>query len=151
MRILRTTTSNLRPCQAWLDLPVITIAPDSLQLTTVSLTNRDSAFSGLLLIYEDSSQGLVMILRFMDRDANRWWWDETSKVNLALEMDGHAGAKVTNSCKALAIKDMSHTASLYSMYCFTDLDSHTMSDSPILATSSSSSLSPLASLSVTVR
>ncbi|KAL8889517.1 MAG: hypothetical protein Q9215_003214 [Flavoplaca cf. flavocitrina] len=130
---LNTTTSNSRPCPDWLDLPVIAIAPDSFQLTAVTLTNRDSAFTGLLLVYEDSPQGLVVMLRFVERDVDGFWRDETSKFNAALENDGHAGAQITNSCKAISIEDTSPIANLYSMYCFADLDPHTTSDSRILA------------------
>lgn len=128
-----TTTSNPQPCPGWLDLPVIAIAPDSLQLTAVTLTNRDSAFTALLLVHEDPAQGLVVMLRFVDRDTDRFWRDETSKFNAALENDGHAGAQITNSCKAISIEDTSPIANLYSMYCFADADPRSTSDSRILA------------------
>ncbi|KAL8833423.1 MAG: hypothetical protein Q9176_007990 [Flavoplaca citrina] len=73
------------------------------------------------------------MLRFVERDVDGFWRDETSKFNAALENDGHAGAQITNSCKAISIEDTSPIANLYSMYCFADLDPHTTSDSRILA------------------
>ncbi|KAL8672108.1 MAG: hypothetical protein Q9168_003414 [Polycauliona sp. 1 TL-2023] len=126
-------TSDSQPCPDWLDLPTIAIAPESVQIAVTQLTNKYTAFTGLLLVYEEPSSVTVVMFRFVGANTS-FWRDETNTFNAALENDGHAGARVINTCRAMdSNKDSSSTVSAYNMYCFADLDPKSTTDSRVLA------------------
>ncbi|KAI4221688.1 MAG: hypothetical protein L6R36_006713 [Xanthoria steineri] len=121
------TTNNGEPCSDWSEIQTFATVSESSQISVISLTNKYSAFTSYLIVYEDLSKKLVVLYYFASQRGDHTWRDETDKFNAALSSDGHTGARISTECKAIMIEDA------YSMYCFADLDPNATSDNRILA------------------
>ncbi|CAL8575068.1 hypothetical protein XPA_001013 [Xanthoria parietina] len=130
---LNVTTNHGGPCSDWSGIQSLAAVSASTQLSAISLTTKSSPFTGLLMVYEDFSNKLAILLYFASRRGDHIWRDETGKFNAALSSNGHAGAQVSTACKAIWVKDSSPTSKIYNMYCFADLDPNETSDNRILA------------------
>lgn len=121
------TTNNREPCSDWSEIQTFATVSKSPQISIVSLTNKHSAFTSYLIVYEDFSKKLVVLCYFASQRGDHTWRDETDEFNAALSSDEHTGARLSTECKAIMIEDA------YSMYCFADLDPNATSDNRILA------------------